>query len=166
MTEQMAAEQATYSSATIGRGFSADVSARIAHGRLQDKKRKRQEADFLTHLFVDRQLSIPVVLRTTVNSVWKTHGRQKAVDPLWASGSKHSLWKDPRPQPSYGLLIAIAFKARSYDTAFPLLLAAARRRGDIHVVDVRRDVRPVALTSQTSHYDSKYRLLAERSAIA
>jgi len=70
------------------------------------------------------------------------------------------------PQPSYGLLIAIAFKARSYDMAFPLLLAAARRRGDIHVIDVRRDVRPVALTSQTSHYDSKYRLLAEGSAIA
>jgi len=33
------------------------------------------------------------------------------------------------PQPSYGLLIASAFKALSYETAFPLLLAATRWRG-------------------------------------
>jgi len=37
----MAAEPAAYSSTTIGRGFSADVSARIAHGRLKKKKKKK-----------------------------------------------------------------------------------------------------------------------------
>jgi len=102
----------TCSSATIGRGFRQTCPHASPTGAFI-------KADFFTHLFVDRQLSIPVVLSTTVNSVWKTHGRQKAVDPLWASGSKHSPWKDPRPQPSYGLLIAIAFKTRPYDTAPP-----------------------------------------------
>jgi len=91
--DQMAAEHAAYSSATIGRGFSADVSARIAHGRLKIYI----QADFLSHLFVDRQLSLPVVLGvgTAVNSVWEAHGRQEADDSLCASCSKTSLWKDP-----------------------------------------------------------------------
>jgi len=95
--------------ATIDRGFSAEVSARIAHGRLRtsselqydsrwnafsDWCRERQAdpvtapvgvlANFLTHLFVDRQRSLPVVLgvRTAVNSVWKAHGCQEADDYL------------------------------------------------------------------------------------
>jgi len=71
----MAAEQATYSSATTGRGFSADVSARSAPGRLT-----YLQADFLSHLFVNRQLSLPVVLKigTAVLSALETHGRQEA----------------------------------------------------------------------------------------
>jgi len=53
------------------------VSARIAHGRI---KNIYIQADFLSLLFVDRQLSLPVVLRvgTAVLSVLETHGRQEA----------------------------------------------------------------------------------------
>jgi len=55
------------------------------------KYTKNIQADFLSHLFVDRQLNLPVVLRigTAVLSVLETHGRQEA------SCSKVSLWKDP-----------------------------------------------------------------------
>jgi len=70
------------------------------------------------------------------------------------------------PQPSYELLIAIGFKALSYETAFPLLLTAARWRGEGHVINVRRRRLARHASVTNIHLGSKYRPLADGLAIA
>jgi len=106
---------------------------------------------------VDRRRSLPVVLgvRTAVNTVWKARGRQEADDYLMGQLFKNFKMERPRSavvmpkwnlafvlhclsQPPYEPLNDIDFKALTYKTVFLLLLAAARRRGDIHAIDARR----------------------------
>jgi len=100
---------------------------------------------------------MPVVLgvRTAVNSVWKVLGRYEADDYIMGQLFKNFKMERPRSaivmpkwnlafvlnclsQPPYEPLDNIGFKELSYKTAFLLLLAAARRRGDIHAIDARR----------------------------
>jgi len=159
------------------------VSARIAHGRLQKKKKKIQ-ADFLSLLFVVRQLSLPVVLRMVrplIRSGRPTTARRPSIPygpavqrtlygktPHCGSGAKRALAFVPNllPQPSYELLIAIGFKALSYETAFPLLLTAARWRGEGHAINVRRRRLGRRASVPNIHWGSKYWPLAKGLAIA
>jgi len=154
------------------------VSARIAHGRLQKKNRPTSSL-----LFVDRQLSLPVALkmvRPLIRSGRPTAARRPSIPygpavqrtlygktPCCGSGAKRALAFVPNlPQPSYEPLITIGFKALSYETAFPLLLTAARWRGEDHAINVRRRRLDRRANVPDIHWGSKYWPLAKGLAIA
>jgi len=114
-------------------------------------------ADFLVYLFNDLRLSYQAIAgyRTSINSVWRARGRHDADAYPITQLVKNFKAERPRAirttpkwdlalvlhllsHPPYEPLEEISFARLTYKTVFLLLLASARRRGDIHAIDPER----------------------------
>ena len=195
---------------SLDQGFSSTASERIARGRhanstqvIYDSKWLKFEnwcisreidpsmaslgqlADFLLHLFNELKLGYSTITgyRSSINSVWRSTGRQDV-----ESHAIHQLldsFKVDRPrsvivlpkwdlalvlrvlsQPPYEPIESIDFKNLSAKTVFLLLLATSRRKGDIHAIDPNRITvtRSGVILETLPGYIPKVRANAEREA--
>lgn len=117
-------------------------------------------ADFFLHLFNDRGQTVSTIqgYRAAINSVWTITGRNISEDEI--TSRLFSAYKLKRPRslvqvPRWDLAVVLCYLkqdrfSRSYLTCDPgrfaaktavlLLLASARRCGDIHAIDQRKTI--------------------------